>query len=56
MKSKIKWFDNEDVIGYIEHKRNGDVIICCSKKDYPEEYVRLNLIRKGDLFELKKED
>lgn len=56
MKNKIRWFDNEDVVGYIENKRNGDVIVCCSRKDYPNEHIRLNLIRNGDLLELRKED
>lgn len=54
MKNKIKWFTNEDVFGYIEHKKNGDIIVCCSNKSTPDDYIRVELVKKGDIFELKQ--
>jgi len=54
MKSKIRWFNNDDVFGYIEYKPNGDVVVCFSNRDTPEEHVKLELIKKDDTFELKR--
>ena len=56
MKSKIRWFNNKDVFGYIEHKKNGDIIICYSHKDKLDEYTRLELVEKEGMYELNKED
>lgn len=54
MKSKVRWFSNEDVYGYIEHKINGDITICFSDIENPGEHIKLELLKKDGMYELKR--
>lgn len=54
MKNVVRWFSNDDLFGYIEHKTNGDIVICYSNREEPGEHVKLELLKKDSMYELKR--